>query len=182
MIKINVGGIVWFYAIITNNMKIFKKIFKFFDRTEDKTRSKLSKYPVLYATIGAVGLVLLWRGVWMVADSLSVFDNNPFDKAYFIDGIISIGASVVILLVSGLFVSFFIGDRIILSGLKQEKKMEEKTKEELDAEMNVVNKMEEKMEKIEENIEKIKESLSGGACHLEPENKTGQKDNLDVFN
>ena len=78
-------------------MKIFRKIFKFFDRTEDKTRSKLSKYPVLYAIIGAVGLVLLWRGVWMVADSLSVFDNNPFDKAYFIDGAISIGASFVIL-------------------------------------------------------------------------------------
>src|SRR3989344_4495147 len=160
MIKINVGGIVWFYAIITNNMKIFKKIFKFFDRTEDKTRSKLSKYPVLYATIGAVGLVLLWRGVWMVADSLSVFDNNPFDKAYFIDGVISIGASVVILLVSGLFVSFFIGDRIILSGLKKEKKME----------------------KIEENKEKIKQSLSGGACHPEPENKTGQNKNTDIYN
>jgi len=165
-----------------NNMKIFKKIFKFFDRTEDKTRSKLSKYPVLYATIGAVGLVLLWRGVWMVADSLSVFDNNPFDKTAFIDGAISIGASVVILLVSGLFVSFFIGDRIILSGLKKEKKMEEKTKEELDAEMNVVSKMEEKMEKIEENIEKIKQSLSGGVCHPEPENKTGQKEKTDIYN
>jgi len=163
-------------------MKIFKKIFKFFDRTEDKTRSKLSKYPVLYATVGAVGLVLLWRGVWMVADSLSVFDNNPFDKTSFIDGVISIGASVVILLVSGLFVSFFIGDRIILSGLKKEKKMEEKTKEELDAEMNVVNKMEEKIENIEENIEKIKESLSGGACHPEPENKTGQNKNTDIYN
>ena len=87
---------------------------------------------------------------------LAFFDNNPFDKTVFIDGFISIGVSFVILLVSGLFVSFFIGDRIILSGLKKEKKMEEKTKEELDAEMNVVNKMEEKMEKIEENIEKIK--------------------------
>ena len=163
-------------------MKIFKKVFKFFDKTEDKTRSKLSKYPVLYAIIGAVGLVLLWRGVWMVADSLSVFDNNPFDKAAFIDGAISIGASVVILLVSGLFVSFFIGDRIILSGLKQEKKMEEKTKEELDAEMNVVNKMEEKMENIEKNIEKIKESLSGGVCHPEPDNKTQQNKNPDINN
>lgn len=163
-------------------MKIFHKIFKFFDRTEDRTRSKLSKYPVLYAIIGAVGLVLLWRGVWMVADSLSVFDNNPFDKTVFIDGAISIGVSFVILLVSGLFVSFFIGDRIILSGLKKEKKMEEKTKEELDAEMNVVNKMEEKMENIEKNIEKIKESLSGGACHSEPENKTEQNKNTDIYN
>ena len=69
-------------------------------------RSRLSKYPVLYATVGAVGLVLLWRGVWMVADSLSVFDKNPFDKAYFMDGVVSIIASAVILLVSGLFVSF----------------------------------------------------------------------------
>src|SRR3989344_3730536 len=171
----NVGGIMRSYAIITNNMKIFKKIFKFFDRTEDKTRSKLSKYPVLYATVGAVGLVLLWRGGWVVGGSLSVFDNNPFDKTAFIDGAISIAASVVILLVSGLFVSFFIGDRIILSGLKKEKKMEEKTKDELDAEMNVVN-------KIEEKIEKIKESLSGGACHPEPENKTSQNKNTDVFN
>ena len=57
----------------------------------------------------------------MVADSLSVFDNNPFDKTVFIDGFISIGVSFVILLVSGLFVSFFIGDRIILSGLKKRK-------------------------------------------------------------
>src|SRR3989338_3881976 len=163
-------------------MKILKNIFKFFDKTEDKTRSKLSKYPVLYATVGAVGLVLLWRGGWMGAGSLSVFVNNPFVKKSFFYGGIFINPRGVILLVSGLFVSFFIGDRIILSGLKKEKKMEEKTKEELDAEMNVVNKMEEKMEKIEENIEKIKQSLSGGACHPEPENKTGQNKNTDIYN
>ena len=48
--------------------------------------------------------------------------------------------------------------------------------------MNVVNKMEEKMEKIEENIEKIKESLSGGICHIEPENKTEQNKNTDIYN
>lgn len=140
-------------------MKSFRKILKFFDRTEDKTRSKLSKYPVLYAIIGAVGLVLLWRGVWMVADSLSVFDNNPFDKAYFIDGAISIGASFLILLVSGLFVSFFIGDRIILSGLKQEKKLEEKTKEELEAEINIIEQVKDKVSKIEHDIEDIKNAV-----------------------
>jgi len=163
-------------------MKIHKNIFKFFDRTEDKTRSKLSKYPVLYATVGAVGLVLLWRGVWMVADSLSVFDKNPFDKAYFIDGVVSIGASAVILLVSGLFVSFFIGDRIILSGLKQEKKLEEKTKEELESEMNVVNEMKQKIDKMEENMEEIKNSLSVGLCHSEAENKTSQSKTMDIYN
>ena len=80
----------------------------------------------------------------MVARFAVFLDNNPFDKTAFIDGMISIGVSVVILLVSGLFVSFFIGDRIIFVRIEKEKKMEEKTKEELDAEMNVVNKMEEK--------------------------------------
>ena len=42
--------------------------------------------------------------------------------------------------------------------------------------------MEEKMEKIEENIEKIKESLSGGVCHIEPENKTEPNKNPDIYN
>ncbi|MEK7131002.1 MAG: hypothetical protein AAB924_01380 [Patescibacteria group bacterium] len=163
-------------------MKIFKKVFKFFDRTEDKMRSRLSKYPVLYATVGAVGLVLLWRGVWMVADSLSVFDKNPFDKAYFMDGVVSIIASAVILLVSGLFVSFFIGDRIILSGLKQEKKLEEKTKEELESEMNVVNEMKQKIDKIEEGMEEIKNSFSGGICHQDAKAQPNQDKNTDIYN
>lgn len=163
-------------------MKIYKNIFKFFDKTEDKTRARLSKHPVVYATVGAVGLVLLWRGVWMVADSLSFFDKNPFDKAYFIDGVISIIASAVILLVSGLFVSFFIGDRIILSGLKQEKKLEEKTKEELDLEMNVVNDMKKKIDSMEENILEIKNSISGGSCHQENQSKPVQDKNTDIYN
>lgn len=158
-------------------MKIFKKVFKFFDRTEDKTRSKLSKHPVLYAAIGAVGLVLLWRGVWMVADSLSIFNNDPFDKAAFIDGLISSVVSVAMLLVSGLFVSFFIGDRIIISGLKQEKKLEEKTKEELDSEINVIAEIKQKIDRIEDNMEEIKESLSNGVCRPESENKIEQNKN-----
>ncbi|RJQ31636.1 hypothetical protein C4572_02055 [Candidatus Parcubacteria bacterium] len=139
--------------------KFFKKIFKFFDRTEDKTRSRLSKHPLVYATIGAVGLVLLWRGVWMVADTLSPFDGVSFDRKVFMDGFISIGISLIVLLGSGLFVSFFIGDRIILSGLKKEKKLEEKTKEELDKELNIINEVKEKMDKIGSDIEQIKRSV-----------------------
>lgn len=158
-------------------MKIFKKVFKFFDRTEDKTRSKLSKHPVFYAAIGAVGLVLLWRGVWMVADSLSIFNNDPFDKAAFIDGLISSVVSVAMLLVSGLFVSFFIGDRIIISGLKQEKKLEEKTKEELDSEINVIAEIKQKIDRIGDNMEEIKESLSNGVCRPKTENKIEQNKN-----
>ena len=103
-------------------MKLFRKIFKFFDRTEDKTRSKLSKYPVLYAIIGAVGLVLLWRGFGWWRIRFLFLTTILLIRAYFIDGAISIGASVRdTLLVSGLFVSFFIGDRIILVGPEERK-------------------------------------------------------------
>ena len=60
--------------------------------------------------------------------------------------------------------------------------MEEKTKEELDAEMNVVNKMEEKNGKYRKKHRKIKESLSGGVCRPEPDNKTEPNKNPDINN
>ena len=98
------------------------------------------------------------------------------------DGIVSIIASAIILLISGLFVSFFIGDRIILSGLKKEKKLEEKTKEELESEINVVNEMKQKIDKIEEGMEEIKNSLSGGVCHQDTKTQQNQDKNTDIYN
>ncbi|MCK6462910.1 MAG: hypothetical protein L6Q29_03795 [Candidatus Pacebacteria bacterium] len=142
-------------------MKTIKKTVKFFDKTEDKIRSNLSHHPIIYATIGAVGTVLLWRGVWMMADALSFWNKNPFDKNMLIDGIVSVGASAIILLGSGLFVSFFIGDRIILSGLNKEKKLAEKTEEEIKKEVSINIAIAEKMEKMERDLEEIKEALSG---------------------
>lgn len=163
-------------------MKIFRKVFKFFDKTEDKTRAGLSRHPIIYAALGGVGLALFWKGIWQVVDSLSFWKGLPFDTSLFLEGVVLLVVSISLLTVTGLFVSFFIGDRIILSGLKQEKKLEEKTKEELDVESNVINEMKAKVDKIEENMEKIKESLSGGACRPEPENKTEQNKNTDIYN
>ena len=45
-----------------------KSIIKFFDKIEDKIRGKLSHYPIFYAFIGGVGIVIFWRGVWHTAD------------------------------------------------------------------------------------------------------------------
>ncbi len=125
------------------------KIIKFLDKLEDKIRGKLSHWPIIYAFIGGVGIVLFWRGVWLTADMFNL--NGPF----------SIIISLVILLFTGLFVSFFIGHYIILSGLKQEKKIEEKEeaeiKIELDlqrAQMNALIEIKERIKKIEENINK----------------------------
>ena len=95
---------------------MIKKILSFFDKLEDFVRIELSHNPILYALVGAVGIILLWKGVWEVAELIPG-----------LYGFGSIVMGVIILLVSGLLVSFFIGDSIIISGFKKEKKLVDKS-------------------------------------------------------
>lgn len=97
-----------------------KKVVTFFDRLEDKVRAKLSRVPILYSIVGAVGIILLWKGVWDIADQVPA-----------LWGLGSVVLGLVILLMTGLMVSFFIGDSVILSGLKRDKKFVEKTDKEI---------------------------------------------------
>ncbi len=129
-----------------------KKIIKFLDKLEDKIRGKLSHYPIVYALVGGTGIVLFWRGVWHTADMFP-----------FLSGPISIIISLILLLMTGLFVSFFIGHYIIFSGLKQEKKIEEREEAEIEieldlqrAQMKVLMEIKNKIEKIEKEIADIK--------------------------
>lgn len=103
-----------------------KAIIDFFDKFEDDTRAALSKRPVIYAFIGGGMIVLFWRGVWMIADSIP-----------FLTGPVSVLISTVVLLATGLFVSFFVGDTIIISGLKKEKKLDEKVASEIKTELDI---------------------------------------------
>ncbi|MSU55058.1 MAG: hypothetical protein EXS46_00785 [Candidatus Taylorbacteria bacterium] len=132
------------------------KILKFFDKFEDKVRGRLSRVPILYAIVGGMAIVLFWRGAWTLADDLASLGGV---WAFIFDPINSLIISVFILLVTGLFVSFFIGDRIILSGLTHEKKLEEKTEAEVREEelelQNVMSKLNHLERKIEEIISLI---------------------------
>ena len=128
---------------------MLKKILKFFDKLEDKIRGKLSHYPILYALIGGIGVIMFWRGIWHFAD-----DAN-------ISSIISIITGAIILLLTGVFVSSFIGSRLIISGLIGEEKLTEKEKGEIETEetqlnnlQNTLNRLEKKLEHIDEDIEK----------------------------
>src|SRR3989344_9228861 len=103
------------------------RVTKFFERVEDRTRGRLSRLPIIYAIIGGVSIVLFWRGVWNLADFLAIQGGL---WTFLFDPFVSLLISIGLLLGTGLFVSFFIGDRIILSGLKHEKKVDEKTEEE----------------------------------------------------
>ncbi len=102
-------------------MKVLKSLIHFFDKIEDRFRIALSRRPLVYAVVGGIGLVLFWRGVWMTAD---LFD--------FMTGPISIIVGILILMSVGLLISTFVGDSIIISGLKEESTNIEKIKKEIE--------------------------------------------------
>jgi len=121
------------------------KIVIFFDKLEDKVRESLSRRPIIYTLIGGVAIVLFWRGVWLIADSIP-----------FLTGGVSFVLSVIILLLTGLFVSFFIGEEIIISGLKKERKFFEKAESEIATEADILKEIKAKLEKIEADLEDLK--------------------------
>lgn len=124
-----------------------KIIIKFFDHLEDRVRTRLSSYPLIYAFIGAVGIVLFWRGVWHIADDIGLSSIN------------SLIVSVIILLSTGLFVSFFVGENIILTGLKHEKKLAEKTESEIKTEGDNLRKLIDSVDELRRDVSKIESLL-----------------------
>jgi len=118
------------------------KIINFFDKLEDKIRAKLSRHPVIYALLGSIGIILLWRGMWVLADNLEI------------DGLTSAIIGFLILLFSGLLVSFFVGEQIIVSGIKQEKRIDEKTEEEIRKEAISLMEIKKELEEIKEMLKK----------------------------
>lgn len=96
------------------------KITKFFDRLEDVIRQRLSHHPIVYAFIAGLAIVLFWRGVWNLADLFA-----------FMTPAVSLIVSIVLMLLTGTFISFFLGERLIFSGLKKEKRSDQITEEEL---------------------------------------------------
>lgn len=125
-----------------------KKILYFFDKLEDNIRAALSKRPVIYAFIGGTAIVLFWRGVWMVADTIS-----------FLTGPVSMLVSIAMLLAMGLFVSFFIGDTILISGLKKEKRLDEKVASEVKTELDILNDIQKRLNDIEKELKTLKEEM-----------------------
>jgi hypothetical protein len=129
-----------------------RKIIKFFDKLEDHVREFLSKYPVVYSLIGATAIVIFWDGITRIMDSMDIFDGLG-------GGLLAVLISVVVLLMTGLLVSFFVGDSIILSGRKHDKKITEKTMEEVEIENKEMVSALQKIDRMEKNLEEIKEKL-----------------------
>lgn len=137
----------------------------FFDRLEDHIRAWFSHHPMLYGFIGGVGVVLFWRGVWHTTDWLAGIlmsirmGNASVDMSTFPDGPISLLVGAVLLLLSGLFVSTFVGNQIIISGLRGEKKIEEKTEEEVRQEVDRISEIKKELVNISKRLDKIENKL-----------------------
>ena len=127
---------------------MLRLIINYFDRLEDRIRHRLSRYPVLYAMIGGVGVVLFWRGVWDLADIIP--GMSP---------LITIAVSLVIMLLTGTFVSFFIGEQIILSGLRKEKRLDEKTEKEVEQEEIELYHIDRDLEGLKRQVADIKKII-----------------------
>ncbi len=138
-------------------MKIINSIYYFFDKVEDLVRGSLSRHPFIYTFIGGAGVVLFWRGVWHAADGLE--SSGGWNSILFSSwGSIVIG--VVILLITGLFVSMFIGDSIIMSGIKKDKKVIDKTIGEVEDEKTDIEKVLDITKEMKKEIEVLEEKVA----------------------
>lgn len=135
-----------------------EKVITFFDKLEDKVRGNLSRAPIIYSLCGGAGVVLFWRGLWHTADYLQ--DETAVGSIVF-SGPGSLLLGIAILLITGLFVSIFIGDSILMSGLKHEKKVTEKTENELIEERVDLKTIERNIDHLEDDVHALKRELEG---------------------
>jgi uncharacterized membrane protein (DUF106 family) len=144
-----------------NRENIIRKTIVFFDKLEDRVRGHLSHYPVAYTIIGGVAIVLFWRGVWHTADVLQAQGGVI---GFLFSPIVNTIVVVIILLMTGLFVSYFIGDTILMSGIKGEKKVTERTQKEVKEE-------EEKLKELRSTIKEMKKEVDEIKHIVEEEDK-----------
>ena len=126
----------------------------------------LSHRPKLYAFIVGVGVVLFWRGVWHTTDQLHAYfsyypgylTTDSFMSPWW-DGPVSLVVGCVLLYFSGAFISSFIGNELILSGLRGEKRLNEKTESEVKSEVRAVSDIKDALTTITDQIGELEKKV-----------------------
>ena len=130
-----------------------QKIINFFDILEDHVRGTMSRTPIIYSFLGGMGVILFWRGLWHTADYLQ---SETVIGSILFSGPGSLLLGLCILLMSGLFVSIFIGESIVMSGMRHEEKVSQKTEVELKEEEIDLHAIEKEIRHIEDDLHKIR--------------------------
>jgi hypothetical protein len=133
---------------------MMKKILTFFDKFEDRIRGNLARYPIAYTFIGGIAIVLFWRGVWHTADILQA--KGGWLGWLFYEPL-NLAIVVLILLATGLFVSYFIGDTILISGLKGEKKVTDHTQREVKEEEEKISELRTTIKEMKKEVDEIRD-------------------------
>ncbi len=134
-------------------------------KLEQRITIFLSHRPRLYALVVGVGIVLFWRGVWHSCDQIhayltfhnELFTINSFSSPWW-DGPVSLLAGTIILHLTGAFTSSFIGNELILSGLRGEKRLSEKTEGEIKDEVRAISDIQEALVSIEKKMNELEQN------------------------
>lgn len=139
-----------------------KKIIRFFDKLEDKVRGRLSHWPIIYGFVTGLGIVMFWRGAWhtmdMIMENITSSGTNATTDLSGLpwwDGPLSLLLGTGILLLIGAFISNFIGNEIIISGLRGEKKLTEKTESEVRTEVGAIGEIKQDIKTISIRLQQI---------------------------
>ncbi len=144
-----------------------RHLIHFFDKLEDRVRERLSRRPILYSIIGGSAIILFWRGIWHVADEI----EKTYSLSNLEGALLSLLVGGTILLMTGLFSSFFVGDAILISGLRREKKIIEKTEEEIGLETDMLKRIQGEVSREESILNEVRKELSTIRSTIEEINK-----------
>jgi uncharacterized membrane protein len=133
---------------------IYQKVFKYFDRLEDRVRAKLSRYPIFYAVCAGIAVVMFWRGVWHTSD---ILEEQGGILGFLFSAPVMIITSTFLLLFIGVFVSAFVGDLMVLSGIKKEEKKVDRTEGEIEKESGEIQNVEQVVDDLYEEIDEVGE-------------------------
>ena len=135
-------------------------------KLETKITIFLSHRPRLYALVVGVGVVLFWRGVWHTIDQFHAYlkyhsDLSTIDafNSPWWDGPLSLLLGCIILYLTGAFISSFIGNELILSGLRGEKKLTEKTEGEVKNEVRAISDIKDELRNITKTLEQLEKKV-----------------------
>lgn len=135
-------------------------------RYREKITVFLSHRPKLYALMVGIGIVLFWRGVWHTTDFIhtyfNIYQNNLTISGSFSpwwDGPLSLVVGIIILYFSNAFVSSFIGNELILLGLRREKKLSQKVEGEVKTEIDSILDIKNSLVDVNEKIKELEDVL-----------------------
>lgn len=135
-------------------------------KLEGKITNFLSHRPKLYALVVGIGIVLFWRGVWHSADQIHNYFSYQADlltidsfTSPWWDGPLSLLAGSIVLYFTGAFISSFIGNELILSGLRGEKRLTEKTEGEVKNEVRAISDIKDELKNVTQTLEQLEKKV-----------------------